>query len=142
MAITAFIATTSCKKEVSDTNGLNTKGWGVMKFEETEHDFGEINATDKVEHTFKFVNTGQTDLLIKDAKGSCGCTVPEWSKEPIAPGKSGEIKVSFSPKGKNGDQTKSVTLEANTQKGAEIIKIKAKIIGGESGISASGKHKQ
>ena len=127
LAFTAILAT-SCKEKEAVPAGLNTEGWGVMKFSETEHDFGEINAIDKVTHTFTFTNEGQTDLLITQAVGSCGCTVPDYPKEPLAPGDKGEIKVAFDPSNKNGLQSKTVTITANTQKGTEVLTIKANVL--------------
>ena len=105
----------------------NRKGFPEMTFEEEVHDFGEILQNDKVSFDFVFVNTGDKDLLITDAKGSCGCTVPEFPKEPIEPGKKESVKVTFDSRGKSGNQTKSITLNCNTEKGMEIIKIKASI---------------
>ena len=71
-----------------------------------------------MKYAFKFKNTGSEPLVISDAKGSCGCTVPDWPREPIAPGASGEIKVEFDSKGKGSEdgskQTKKVTVTANT----------------------------
>lgn len=99
----------------------------VMAFEVTEHDFGTINAGDKVTYNFKFKNTGQSDLLIANAVGSCGCTVPEYPKTPVKPGESGEMKVSFNSAGKSGNQQKTVTITANTQAGRETLTIKANI---------------
>lgn len=61
----------------------------ALTFEEKVHNFGEITAGEKVEYSFKFTNTGTSPLLIEDAISSCGCTVPEWPKEPIKPGQSG-----------------------------------------------------
>ncbi|MCP4443368.1 MAG: DUF1573 domain-containing protein [Aureispira sp.] len=86
----------------------------TMKFEATEHDFGKIKHGDAVSHVFKFTNNGKFPLKITNAKGSCGCTVPQWPKEAIAPGAQGEIKVTFNSKGKSNQQAKSVTLTANT----------------------------
>ncbi|WP_298153709.1 DUF1573 domain-containing protein [Flavobacterium sp.] len=135
-AITAFVMTTSCKKE-SDTKGPNTKGFAVMDFTEKEFDFGSIQQGDKVEHTFVFKNTGDTDLLITRAIGSCGCTVPDYPKNPIKPGEKSQIKVSFNSANKHGKNRKSVTITANTIKKQEQIYIKADIEGGNtSGISA------
>lgn len=99
----------------------------VMSFETSEHDFGTINQGDKVQYVFKFKNTGEADLIISKAVGSCGCTVPEFPKEPIAPGASGEMKVSFNSAGKHGKQTKSVTITANTKTGTEKLQIHASI---------------
>jgi hypothetical protein len=97
------------------------------KFEETSHDWGTIAEGEKMTHVFKFKNTGENDMIISDAHGSCGCTVPEWPKEPIKPGKSSQIKVIFDSKGKPGDQSKSVTLTANTEPSSMVLMIKGKV---------------
>ncbi len=99
----------------------------VMKFEELEHDFGSINEGDIVRHTFKFTNEGKTPLVITNAKGSCGCTVPSYPKEPIAPGATSEMVVKFNSNGKPNQQTKTVTITANTETGTEKIKIRASV---------------
>ncbi len=96
----------------------------TIEFEESVFDFGTVNEGDKVEHIYKFKNTGNEPLKISSAKGSCGCTVPEWPKEPIAPGAGGEIKVVFNTKGKKNNQTKAVTITANTDPNPTRITIK------------------
>ena len=97
----------------------------VLAFDKKEHDFGVINEGDVVETAFAFTNTGKSDLTILDARGSCGCTVPEYPKNtPIAPGESREIKVKFDSANKPGNQTKTVTLTTNTERGREILRIK------------------
>lgn len=101
----------------------------VMSFNETEFNFGKVKAGEKVQHEYVFKNTGKEPLVISNAKGSCGCTVPEWPKEPIAPGASGKIKVEFDSKGKSGPQTKQVTITANTDPVQSIIYIKGDVIG-------------
>lgn len=95
-----------------------------MAFEETEHDFGNIEKGTNVEHVFKFTNEGDAPLVVTDAKSSCGCTVPEWTKEPVQPGETGEMLVKFNGSGK-GQVTKTVTVSTNTEKGKERIRIKA-----------------
>lgn len=87
----------------------------VLKFEETEYNFGDIEPGDVVEYTFSFTNEGEGPLLITSAQASCGCTVPKWPKEPIEPNGSGEIQIRFDSKGKTGQQNKTVTVTANTQ---------------------------
>jgi hypothetical protein len=87
----------------------------VIKFEKDTFNFGEVLEGEKVSHSFVFTNTGDNDLVISNARGSCGCTVPEWPKEPIAPGKTGKIDVVFNSKGKPGNAIKSVTVNANTE---------------------------
>ena len=88
-------------------------GAPAMTFEKAEYNFGEINQGDKVSYTFKFKNTGKAPLIISNARASCGCTVPEWPKEPVAPGASGKIDVVFNSAGKSGQQTKSITITTN-----------------------------
>lgn len=98
----------------------------TIDFEEKEHDFGNVEEGDVVEHTFKFTNNGDAPLIITDAKASCGCTVPSYPKNtPIAPGESGEMVVKFNTRGKPNQQMKQVRITANTETGREAIRIKA-----------------
>ncbi|MCL6272713.1 DUF1573 domain-containing protein [Muricauda sp. 2012CJ35-5] len=97
----------------------------VMSFDKQEYDFGTITQGTAQETTFKFTNTGNAPLIITDAKSSCGCTVPEYPKNtPIAPGETGELLVKFNGSGQN-QITKTVTVTANTEKGTELLRIKA-----------------
>jgi hypothetical protein len=115
--------TTATAEKKADDNGPKAS----IKFNETTHDFGEINEGTVAKHTFQFTNNGDVPLVIKSARGSCGCTVPDWPKEPIAPGKTGEIKVQFNSSGKPGTQSKTVTLTTNTEAGTEVLNIKAQV---------------
>ena len=99
-----------------------------ISFDKLGHDFGTINEGDKVQHVFKFKNSGKAPLVITSASGTCGCTVPEWPKEAIAPGKSGEIKVSFDSKGKSGNEEKEVYVMANTVPNKTTLQIKSMVI--------------
>jgi hypothetical protein len=94
-----------------------------------EHDYGTVDAGVKVKHTFKFKNTGSEPLVISNCKGSCGCTVPKCPTEPIAPGGEGEIPVEFDSKGKNGPDTKTVTITANTNPAQTLLTIKGNVKG-------------
>lgn len=107
--------------------GQQAKGKAAMDFAEEEYDFGEMNEGDKVKHVFTFTNTGEEPLVISNARGSCGCTVPKWPKEPIAPGGEGEINVEFNSAGKSGPQQKTVTITANTVPENTVLTIKAKV---------------
>jgi hypothetical protein len=86
----------------------------VMTFEKTVHDFGTITQGEQAEYNFKFQNTGDQDLVIASANASCGCTVPEYSKEPIKPGATGSIKVKFNSDYRLDAFEKAVTITANT----------------------------
>lgn len=102
-----------------------------MTFNETEFNFGTVKAGEKVRHEYKFKNTGDEPLIISNAKGSCGCTVPEWPKEPIGVGEEGSIMVQFDSKNKKGNQTKQVTITANTDPPQSIIYIKGEVLADE-----------
>jgi hypothetical protein len=86
----------------------------VLAFQDTIYRFGTIREGEEVSHEFPFTNTGKSDLLISNASASCGCTVPEWPKEPIKPGGKGVIKATFNSSGKQGKQSKKVVITANT----------------------------
>jgi hypothetical protein len=135
LAVLSVFAFTSCKENAADKVNeenvaaaaeSNTKAGEVpvMTFDEVEYDFGTIAQGTAVEHVFKFTNTGNAPLVIVDAKSSCGCTVPEYTKAPVAPGEKGEMLVKFNGSGKN-QVSKTVTITANTAAGTETIKIKA-----------------
>ncbi len=93
----------------------------VMTFAKESHDFGQVNEGDKVVFDFFFTNTGKSALIISSATATCGCTVPEYPKQPLAPGKTGIIHVVFNSAGKSGMQNKIITLTTNTFKGNEEL---------------------
>lgn len=97
-----------------------------IQFEESIHDFGRINKGDMVGHIFKFKNVGDAPLLIVDAKTSCGCTVPQWTKEPIKPGETGELEVKYNGSG-SGKIHKTVTVLANTEPKETVLEIVADV---------------
>lgn len=103
-----------------------------MTFEEEIFDFGKIVQGEKVTHAFVFKNTGKKNLIVSNASGSCGCTVPEWPKEPVQPGASGKINVVFNSEGKSGMQEKTVTIVTNCEPATRVIRIKAEIIVAET----------
>merc|ERR1712144_85119 len=95
-----------------------------MTFQESEFDFGTIEKGTNGEHEFIFTNTGDAPLVIVNATSSCGCTVPEYSKEAVAPGEEGQLLVKYDGSGTN-QVNKTITIVANTEKGKETLKIKA-----------------
>lgn len=99
----------------------------VLEFEKMEHDFGVVTEGQKVSYTYKLKNTGQAPLIIQNAQPSCGCTVPDWSKEPIPVGGSGFVKAEFDTKGKVGPNTKTITVTANTWPKQTTLKFKASV---------------
>lgn len=99
-----------------------------MKFEMMEHDFGTISQGERVTTQFKFKNTGGTDLVISEAHGSCGCTVPDYPRKAIPPGGEDVIKVEFNSEGKSGMNEKTVTLTTNCEPPTLILTIKADVV--------------
>jgi hypothetical protein len=99
----------------------------VFDFESTNHEFGSIKEGEVVTYNFKFKNSGKSPLIITSANASCGCTVPEYSKDPVAPGGNGFIKVTFNSEGKHGMVSKTVTLLANTIPNTKVLTISADI---------------
>lgn len=92
-----------------------------VQVEKAVYEFGEITQGEKVTYTFKFKNTGKTPLIITDATATCGCTQPEYPKQPVKPGEDGEIKVTFDSTGKTGLQDKVVTITSNANPAFEAL---------------------
>mgnify|MGYP000026475282 CR=1 FL=1 len=131
LSLLFFVSCSNGPKE--DTSGLDASiietDAGSTKepaftFKETAWDFGTITEGERVEHTFKFKNSGNADLVISSAKASCGCTIPSPPKEPIAPGEESEIKVEFNSAGKSDMVTKDITILANTNPVKTMLQIK------------------
>lgn len=130
----SLLITCSCKKEVTTEQDItrslqeNAKAPKTkVTFDKIVHDFGEIKQGEIVSTTFTIKNVGENDLFIVEAHGSCGCTVPEVTKEAIEPGQSAPIHVKFDSNGKSGEVTKSVMITCNKAKIVETINIKASI---------------
>jgi hypothetical protein len=124
-----LLSTDLVSNPVSAT-GDNTAALGemsTMDFKDSVHNFGNLKEGEVGTYDFEFANNGKKPLIIASATGSCGCTVPEYPHEPIAPGKAGVIKVKFDTQGKIGHQEKSVTINTNSGKGMHMLYIKAEV---------------
>lgn len=131
-----LIAFTSCKedatKKIEEANvtaaaqrDANATKFPKIEFSETEHDFGDIEKGKQVETVFTYTNTGNAPLVITDIRSSCGCTIPQdWSREPLAPGKTGKFTVTYNGAGPN-KVTKTITVTSNTEAGTDTVKITA-----------------
>lgn len=93
----------------------------------TTYQFGSIKEGDIVEHEFRFTNGGQFPLIINNVTASCGCTIPEWPREPIPPAGESSIKVRFNSKGKPGMQFKTITVYANTEPATSELRIQGQV---------------
>ena len=89
------------------------------------HDFGTLTEGDTVEHIFAFTNTGEFPLIINNITASCGCTTPDWPREPVAPGAKSSVRVRFNSRGKSGEQNKTITIFANTEPAMTDLQFKA-----------------
>ncbi len=131
-----LIAFTSCKENAANkideknvaaaaVREANSSKFPVLEFVESEHDFGEIEGGKEVETVFEYKNTGDAPLVITNIGISCGCTVPkDWSRDPLAPGESLKFTVKYNGAG-TGAINKTITVSTNTEKGNEVVKIKA-----------------
>lgn len=112
-------------------NGVDTVAVAnkpTMEFTDTVYDFGNMHENEVVMHEFKFTNTGKTPLIINNASGSCGCTVPEYPKDPVPPNATAVLKVTFNSSGKKGHQEKSVTIRTNTYRNIHMLYIKGEVM--------------
>ncbi|MBK6834684.1 MAG: DUF1573 domain-containing protein [Bacteroidetes bacterium] len=113
----------------ASANGTQNAGsLPVIQFEEETHDFGKITQGEKVSFSFKFKNTGKSNLLISSAQASCGCTVPKPPKDPLAPGATDKIDVTFDSNGKSGKFDKQITVITNCDPNTKVLKITGEII--------------
>jgi hypothetical protein len=99
----------------------------ILNFDKLDHDFGTVKEGDKVSYTYKVKNTGDAPLIIQNAQPSCGCTVPDWTREPIPVGGTGFVKAEFDSNGKPGIQNKTITVTANTWPKVVTIRFKAMV---------------
>jgi hypothetical protein len=128
----AALALNCSNKTRKDTvgSGLKQSDTGTVRlvFKEYEHDFGKIAEGEKVGYVFTFKNTGTGSLVIASATTSCGCTVPNYDTKPIPPGGNGNLEVVFDSSGRNGMQTKTITVKSNAVIPVIILKITAEVV--------------
>ncbi len=131
-----MVAFTSCKENAESkinsenvaeaaARDANSGKLPVIEFNETEHDFGTIPNGIPVTTVFKYKNVGTSPLVVSDVKSTCGCTVPTDYTREVMPGETGQFTVEFNGKGNGNQVTKTVTMTTNTEKGAEVVTIKA-----------------
>lgn len=111
---------------------ISLYGQAVIEFEKKTHDFSKVPEGTMATYEFVFKNTGNEPLIISSVKASCGCTTPQWTKEPILPGKTGSITASYNSKGRPGVFNKSITVNSNASTPSSVIYIKGVVIPKES----------
>lgn len=115
-------------KELINSQVSSDTGKAVLSFMQYEHDFGIVSEGEKVGYIFTFQNTGTADLVIISAGASCGCTVPKYDKNPVSPGKTGHVEVTFDTSGRNGMQSKTITVKSNAAIPVVLLQIKADVV--------------
>jgi hypothetical protein len=117
LALGLGLCLTSCgdKSGKKGAGGLQDKLPVMTLLDSATYQFGAVQEGDVVEHTFRFRNDGEFPLIINNVSASCGCTIPEWPRDPIAPEEESSILVRFNSKGKPGTQVKTITVYANTE---------------------------
>lgn len=123
MVVLFAMSFTAFAQEAEKTEANNDPNAPEIVFEKDVHDFGTIEYGGNGTYDFKFSNTGKTPLIISNARGSCGCTVPKWPKEPIGKGQSGSINVQYDTK-RPGPFTKTITISSNAKSASKVITIK------------------
>lgn len=119
----SFAISTLAQSQTDDNKGA------IITWEVTSYEFGDIYKGDKVQHTFKFTNTGSSPLIITNVEVTCGCTIPKgWPRDPIMPGNRGELQVQFDSAGKFGRQNKVVTVVSNSRFGNSQITFSANVL--------------
>ncbi|RMG65508.1 MAG: DUF1573 domain-containing protein, partial [Bacteroidetes bacterium] len=130
--ITSLLVLTCCLFSLP----LSAQNPTKIRFEETTHDFGEIPRGTPVEHTFSFTNQSEEPVTLQRVRASCGCTTPAWTKDPIAPGATGDIKVRFNAAAP-GPFTKTVTVTYDSVERPMILYIKGKVAAPDDGGQSS-----
>lgn len=110
------------------TAGIGQTVQAKIDFETLEHDFGSFKEEAGPQtYSFKFVNNGASPLILNNVRASCGCTTPQWTKEPVAPGREGFIKVSYDPRNRPGPFNKTVTVSSNAENATVVLRIKGAV---------------
>jgi hypothetical protein len=128
ISVFLFLIFQTCALRAQQSSEADSTAFARISFETTAHNFGDVNQNEKVEQIFTFTNTGTTPLILQNVLTTCGCTVPEWPKEPVAPGAEGELKVIFDSTAKIGRQNKVITIRSNSKSGDFRLRISAMVL--------------
>ncbi|MGI9544628.1 MAG: DUF1573 domain-containing protein [Cyclobacteriaceae bacterium] len=128
LAVAAFLIVSFTYAQEAVVKATEVKEGPMITFAESTKSFGDITQGDVVQHIFQFTNEGTQPLILSNVLTTCGCTATEWPRDPIAPGKSGEIHVKFNSAGKMGPQNKIVTIVSNATNPKEKVSIKTNVL--------------
>lgn len=126
-----ILAFSGCSNNKGSNDSLQVSaadtGKAVLAFTEFEHHFGKVEEGEKISYTFRYENTGTAPLAINSVTTTCGCTVPRYDTKPVSPGQSGHLEVVFDTSGRDGMQTKTVTVRSNASVPVILLKITAEV---------------
>jgi len=128
IAITASYCGSGTGTNSGNSSSGTSGGTSEIVFREYQHDFGKVAEGEKVSYTFAFDNKGTGNLVIASATTTCGCTVPKYDTKPIIPGANGNLEVIFDTSGRNGMQTKTITVKSNASTPVVLLKITAEVV--------------
>ena len=111
-------------KEAEESGNENA---AIVSFDNAVYEFGTVQEGEKVEYTYSFTNTGKSPLIISNVSASCGCTTPEYSKQPINPGEKGSVTVVFDSQNQVGMQQKIITVLSNAEPSRTILQLKGEV---------------
>jgi hypothetical protein len=106
---------------------FSSNAQGSLKFKQETHDFGMITEGTVATYSFEFTNTGKTPVIISNVKPSCGCTTPEWTREPIMPGKKGKVTAAYNSAGRPGNFNKTITVINNGEVSQIVLAIQGRV---------------
>jgi hypothetical protein len=118
----------ACNQTKEKKNIQYTTDGSDIRYEAITYDFGKIKEGEKINHSFKFTNMGKSPLIITNATASCGCTTPVWPKNPVLPGDTGSIAVTFNSAGKSGLQDKQIKITANSQPAESMVHLIGEVL--------------
>ncbi|GAB4331409.1 MAG: DUF1573 domain-containing protein [Flammeovirgaceae bacterium] len=127
IAFLGFAFAASAQLANNNNNTANFANAPAFSWKAVEHDFGNIPQGTPVTAEFTFTNSGTAPIILSEVKPSCGCTAADYSKEPIAPGKTGYIKATYNA-ASVGSFTKSVTVKSNVGEGTQILILKGTVV--------------
>ena len=126
LSLAVFVAIVAFYVQMPANVLTDFPNYAVFEWESKSHDFGNIELKNPVSHEFTFTNTGDIPLIIVSAKASCGCTVADYTRDPIAPGNQGMVKATYNAV-KEGVFSKTVTIKANTKEGSVVLTLKGEV---------------
>lgn len=106
----------------------NAVAQGVLQFDVDSFDFGTVEEGNKAEKTFTFKNTGNQPIILSNVRASCGCTTPAWTREPVMPGQTGKIEVSYNSAGRPGAFNKTITITSNATEATKVLTIRGNVV--------------